>query len=123
MSLYNMLFGQNPASGFLVASLNKTTGDFGRFRDAYYEKTDDGGKIIVYTRNGGGNRDDYEDVFDEMETHPLFITDYDDDFDCTYADIFFKYPAGYEEVLSEMAKGTITPAEKWKMLFEQLENK
>ena len=92
MSLYNMLFGQNPASDFLVASLNKTKGDFGRFRDAYYEKTDDGGKIIVYTRNGGGNREDYQEVFDEMETHPLFIKEYDDDFDCTYAYFEFNAP-------------------------------
>ena len=92
MSLYNMLFGQNPASGFLLASLNKTSDEFGRFRDAYYEKTDDGGKIIVYTRCGGGNREYYQEVFDEMETHPLFIKEYDDDFDCTYAYFEFNAP-------------------------------
>ena len=61
-----------------------------------------GGKIIVYTRNGGGNREDYQEVFDEMETHPLFITDYDDDFDCTYAYYEFKAPQSVNEFFEDV---------------------
>lgn len=117
MSLYNMLFGANDTSAFLLALLGKTAGDFGRYRDVYVTEN----HIVVHTRNGGGNREDYEDVFDEMSDHPLYDYDEDDDFDCTYANIYFKHPAGYEEVLKEMAEGTITPAEKWKLLFDQLE--
>jgi hypothetical protein len=53
----------------------------------------------------------------------LYDYDEDDDFDCTYANIYFKHPEGYSEVLKEMAEGTITPSEKWQMLFAALEKK
>jgi hypothetical protein len=88
-----MLFGVNPASGFILGSLEKTPEDFGRFRDAYYEKNEDGtGKIIVYTRCGGGNREDYDHVYNEMYCHPNFIRDYDDDYDSTYSYFEFHAP-------------------------------
>lgn len=119
MSLYNMLFGEGNDADFLLKLLGKDRGDFGRFRAVYV--TED--HIVVHTRNGGGNRDDYEDVFDEMSDHPLYSHDADDSFDCTYADIYFKHPAEYSELLKEMAVGTVTPAEKWKLLFESLETK
>lgn len=115
--LYNVLFGENGShKDFLFGLLGKTSGDFGRYRDIFV--TED--HIVVHTRNGGGNREDYEDVFDEMSTHALYAYDEDDDYDCTYANIYFKHPVGYEEVLKEMAEGTITPADKWKLLFERL---
>lgn len=116
--LYNMLFGENASQkGFLFGLLNKTQDDFGRYRDIYV--TED--HIVVHTRNGGGNREDYEDVFDEMSEHPLYAYDEDDEFDCTYANIYFHHPEEYKEVLKEMAKGTISPAEKWQMMFKALE--
>jgi hypothetical protein len=117
--LYNMLFGENDKAGFLLGLLGKTAGDFGRYRDVYV--TED--HIVVHTRCGGGNREDYEDVFEEMSTHPLYSYDEDDDFDCTYADIYFRHPDEYKEILKEMSKGTITPAEKWEMMFKALEQK
>jgi hypothetical protein len=55
-----------------------------------------------------------------MSEHPLYAYDEDDDFDCTYANYYFKHPAEYKDVLQEMAKGTITPSEKWQILFEKL---
>lgn len=120
MSLYNMVFGENKSqSEFLFSLLNKTSGDFGRYRDIYVDED----YIVVHTRNGGGNREDYEDVFEEMTNHPLYAYDEDDDYDCTYANIYFKHPEEYSEVLKEMAKGTITPSEKWQILFSSLENK
>lgn len=118
--LYNMLFGENASQkDFLFSLLGKTAGDFGRYRDIYVTNE----HIVVHTRNGGGNREYYEDVFDEMSEHPLYAYDEDDDFDCTYANIYFKHPAEYAEVLKEMAEGTITPSEKWQMLFVALEKK
>lgn len=116
--LYNMLFGENASQkDFLFGLLKKDPGDFGRYRDIYV--TDE--HIVVHTRNGGGNREDYEDVFDEMSGHPLFVYDEDDDFDCTYANFYFVHPTEYAGVLKEMAAGTVTPSEKWKLLFEALE--
>lgn len=115
--LYNMLFGENASQKeFLFAILEKEQGDFGRYRDIYVTEE----HIVVHTRNGGGNREDYEDVFDEMSEHPLYDYDEDDDFDCTYANIYFKHPAEHAEVLKEMSKGTITPSEKWQVLFNAL---
>jgi len=61
MSLYNMMFGVNPLSSLLKAILNIDGEDgkwpSGRFRDVYLEKTEEGVyQIVLYTRNGGGNR-------------------------------------------------------------------
>lgn len=118
--MYNMLFGENASQkDFLFGLLEKTPEDFGRYRDVFV--TDE--HIVVHTRNGGGNREDYEYVFEEMSEHPLFVYDEDDDFDCTYANFYFKHPAEYAEILKEMAVGTVTPSEKWNMLFEALKAK
>lgn len=119
-NFYNMLFGNNAdQSGFLLSLLELTRADFGRYRDIYV--TED--HIVVYTRCGGGNREDYEDVFDEMEDHPLFDYDEDDDFDFTYASFYFKHPEEYSDLLKEMAQGTITPSEKWEALLGALNAK
>ena len=121
MSLYNMLFGSasEDRRNFLFGLLGKTSADFGRFRDIYVADE----FIVVYTRNGGGNREDYEHVFEEMSNHHLYVNDEDDDFDCTYASIYFRHPPEYTEVLKEMAKGTITPSEKWQLFFDAMEKK
>lgn len=90
MSLYNLLFGVNQDADELLKILGLTESDFGRFRDAYLDEK--GTSIIVYTRCGGGNRDYYEEVFSRMEKHPEYVTDYDDDYDCTYAYFVFSVP-------------------------------
>jgi hypothetical protein len=113
-----MLFGENSnQKGFLFTLLDKNPGDFGRYRDIFV--TDE--HIVVHTRCGGGNRELYQEVFDEMFHHPLYDYDEDSDYDCTYADFYFKHPAEYSAILEEMAVGTITPSEKWKMMLESLE--
>lgn len=107
MSLYNMLFGTNPAAGFLLGALELETEKYptGRFRDIYFENESGEPKVILYTRNGGGNREDYEYVFEALEKHPLYLTDYDDDFDSTYAYIEFEAPQSvidfFEDVKGE----------------------
>ena len=118
MSMYNMLFGMNPDSDKLLELLGKTRGDFGRFRNVYMED----GFIVVHTRNGGGNREDYEDVFDEMSEHPWYSHDADDDFDCTYANIYFKVPENHKDFVSIMNLDEgAKPSEQWAELFAHLE--
>lgn len=147
MSLYNMLFGQNPATPILMAALNldnkapenweerfnelsddwgeldiyseagqalmkeaKEIGYYptGRFRDIYYQHEEGSDpKIILYTRNGGGNREYYQYVFELLENHPLHITDYDDDFDCTYAYIEFEAPESIIKFFDGMKTGKL----------------
>lgn len=118
MSLYNMLFGVSNHAQYALQLLGKTEGDFGRFRNAYFTEE----YIVVHTRCGGGNRDSYEHVFAEMQSHPLFSHDADDDFDCTYCDFYFKHPAEATEQLKEIVKANpqLTPAEQWSKLFESL---
>jgi hypothetical protein len=69
----------------LLAVLGKTQDDFGRFRCVGIEDN----KICVRARIGGGNREAYRHVFMEMQKHPLYVYDEDDDFDCTYAYLYF----------------------------------
>lgn len=114
--LYNAIFGQNPASDVLLKILNLERGDFGRFRDAYVSE----GKICVYTRCGGGNREGYESVFEEMAEHPLFIEDRDDDFDCTYCTFFFNAPDEYKEDLAKIDQGKVDMSERWINMIESI---
>lgn len=118
MSMYNMLFGVNPDTDTLLEILGKTTGDFGRFRTVYMED----GYIVVHTRNGGGNREDYEDVFDEMSEHPWYSHDEDDSFDCTYANIYFKVPETHADFMAirNLNPGQ-NPREQWATLLAQME--
>lgn len=136
MSLYNMLFGRNPASRLLLAMLDLTEGDVGRFRDCYLVRGDpradeserkptDDLRIVIYTRNGGGNRDDYVAVTEALQAKPSYITDYDDDFDCTYASYEFKVPEKFKATAEELAALGAEPSEspmgRFKRLIENLE--
>jgi len=120
MSLYNMLCGHNPLSGVLLDSLGIDQGDkwsSGRFRDIHLNE--DGTKILLYTRNGGGNRKHFDEYADDKEgmdcschaccithqlpKHPNYIKDYDDDFDCTYATVEFSVPEEWAESFKTIA--------------------
>ncbi len=122
MSLYNMMFGKNPLSDVLLRIINLTQDDCGRFRDVSLTEE---GNIIVYTRNGGGNRDCWDlgssdsGLFEvskdcdcpgcvithKLPNHPNYIKDYDDDFDCTYAYIEFSPPEEFRELFKELGSG------------------
>lgn len=120
MSFYNLVFGMNPDSEKLLAVLGKTTEDFGRFRNVYMED----GCIVVHTRCGGGNREDYEDVFEAMSQHPWYSHDADDDFDCTYANIYFKLPDDEQIMIAlrglELGE---KPKDQWEELFNSILSK
>lgn len=63
---------------------------------------DDDLVVEIYTRNGGGNREHYDEddddpsstasVMESFPQHPNYITDWDDDFDSTYATILLRVP-------------------------------
>jgi len=117
MSLYNMLFSTNPDADSLLSLLGKSREDFGRFRDVYVQD----GFVVVHTRNGGGNRDDYEHVFDEMSEHPWYSHNQDCDFDCTYADIFFRIPEeSIEQLLVAFSNKGLNPSKAWPQVLEAL---
>jgi hypothetical protein len=96
--------------------------DTGRFRDIHLNA--DGTKIILLTRNGGGNREDYQGVIDHLATHPNYLSDYDDDFDCTYAYVEFSTPQEYLEQCKGLTTGEKLESiyDKFQKVIEQIKN-
>lgn len=124
MSMYNLLHGENPASGLLLKMLgiDQPGGKWssGRFRDIHLNA--DGTEIVLFTRNGGGNREHYDDtepgigcgctgctIEYHLPRHPNYIRDWDDEFDCTYASIAFSVPDEWKALASDLATG-VEPA-------------
>lgn len=65
MSLYNALFGENSESHVLLGMIGVNKEYFDRYRDV--ELIEDGKKIRVFTRLGGGNREDYQETWDKIQ--------------------------------------------------------
>lgn len=136
MSLYNMLFGNNPLAGTVLSALNLSPNDIPRFRDAYYDADED--QLVVYTRTGGGNREyygepggydneGYEGPFNsDLEAHPEYIRDEDDDFDSTYAYFYFKIPEAFAPIFTtfkELGAGKdLNPTDKFAQMIEDLQS-
>lgn len=117
MSLYSLAFGQNPIADVLLGVLGLKRDDVGRFRDAFVS----GGEIAIYTRNGGGNRDEYQHVFDTLSGHQCYLRDEDDEFDCTYATIYFRFPEEFAEGLRAIDSGEkFDPDARWAKLLDSL---
>lgn len=89
MSLYNMLFGMNPDTDKILSVLSLDKDEIERFRDCGVNEAK--GQIWIYTRTGGGNREDYPNEI--LTSHPNYLYDEDDDFDSTYATYYFSIPA------------------------------
>lgn len=107
MSLYNMMNGVTQATFYVLPMLGKHPDEYPRFRDCFTsddEWPEYNDHIHVYTRTGGGNREHYKDGNNEIISHPNFITDFDDNFDCTFASWIFSVP------------------EKWKDDYEKIKN-
>lgn len=111
--LYNMLFGEDKNAGRFLEMLDLERDMFQRYRDCYLNG--DGTRIIVLTRIGGSNRPSYDEVFDNIHTHPCFLSDYDDPKDETYCYFEFKVPEKYLRETQQMANGIepLTVGEKF----------
>jgi len=124
MSLYNLLFGVNEIAPLLLFILDIDQPDekwqSGRFRDIHVNK--DGTRIILYTRNGGGNRDHWDFSYSKykkgencpcpgciisykLPKHPNYIRDHDDGFDSTYAYVEFNVPDQFKDICKGLATG------------------
>ena len=102
MSLYNQLFGTNEDAPILLGMINVNKEYFDRFRDV--ELIKNGTIIRVFTRLGGENREVYVETWNKILQHKMYLIDYDDDFDETYAYIEFKVPEKYIETTKKMFK-------------------
>jgi len=130
MSMYNMLFGVNQYSDLLLSFLGLTKGDFARFRDVSLTKD---GNIAVYTRLGGGNRECwcsspkehsedgcYGRTIEQLQKHPHYLSDQDDDFDSTYATFYFSVPDQYKEITEAMPKSKQSNDDKWTKKLDEI---
>lgn len=115
--LYNVMFGMNPLADAILTTLGLRREDCGRFRDCFITE----GKIAVYTRNGGGNREGYMPDFSQ---HKNYLSDKDDDFDNTYATIYFSFPEEFAEQLKLIDTGAkFEPSKMWLDAIERLRRK
>ena len=100
MSLYNMLFGFNPACIWVMPMLGRKQEEWPRFRDCFVKD----GKIEIYTRVGGNNRNC---GFGEEELYkdPNFVETFDDEYDTTYATYVFNVPEKWQDDFNKIIKG------------------
>lgn len=110
MSLYNMINGVNQATFFILPMLGKHPDDYPRFRDCfsrydiYPEYTN---HIFVYTRVGGGNREDYEEQINVLRNNENYVSDFDDDYDSTFATFIFKVPDIWKDDYNKIMSGDL----------------
>lgn len=113
MSLYNAMHGVNQSTFFVLPVLGKHPEEYPRFRDCFLgddEMPNTEGKIIVYTRTGGGNREHYESENADIESMDDFLFDYDDPFDSTFACWVFDIPSKWETDVKKVLDGNILEA-------------
>jgi len=114
---------ENPAGlSFIQECIDKKCWTSGRFRDIYLNE--DGTKIILFTRNGGGNREAYWYMFDIIKKHPNYIFDYDDSFDSTYTYIEFSIPEKFKDLCSGFSTGVkpATLTEKFEKTINEMKS-
>jgi len=113
--MYTMMNGLNKAAAVVLPLLGKHPTEYPRFRDCWIgkvrdsttekdnlgiavkESDNDYGFITIYIRTGGNNRKDYQEQIDKMRADPLYVEDYDDSFDNTYAYFVYKLPEKWTE--------------------------
>ena len=90
MSLYNLVKKTNINAPLCLRALNVDIQKVGRIRDAWF--TDNGEGVVILTRSGGPNRSGYIEGNNYMRSLDGFISDTDDEADCTYARFVYKTP-------------------------------
>lgn len=114
MALYTQLFGENKEATSILGFANLNREMFPRYRDVFL--CDDGNNVIVYTRIGGPNRNNYKQQIKNIKQHKQFITDYDDKHDNTYA--YFKFKVLPEYIDTTKIMFDEEPLTVWE-LFER----
>lgn len=119
MSLYNTLFGENKDTAIFLGMIEMEKKDFARFRDIWLNT--EGDKILVLTKLGGENRQNYQKEINQIRKNKYYITDYDDCFDETYAYFEFNIDEKYKETCKEIApkEKRLTLEEMFKQEVEQ----
>ena len=124
MSLYNIMNGVTPVTFIILPMLGKHPDEYPRFRDCFLgdeDRPDLKGKIHVYTRAGGGNRETYEKEILELRKDKNYITDYDDSFDSTFASFVFNVPEKWKKDFDLAVKGKLSElSDKYKSQMKKI---
>lgn len=141
MSMYNLVMGDGrevDRVSFVLNVIGLEPADCGRLRDAWFERWTDGEQeqivAALYTRNGGGNREHYDDNTDEgpwcnctgciaeyrLPAQAYYLRDADDEFDSTYATFYFAVPAEHVAVVRDYAGEPINMSERWLAAIESI---
>jgi hypothetical protein len=59
-------------------------------------------------------------VSHRLPEHPCYLRDEDDDFDYTYATIYFKFPDEFSANLKKLSSGQFDPDQNWQAAIENL---
>jgi hypothetical protein len=123
MSMYEVAVAdgrQHVRGAVLLAVLGNPV--IARFRDAWAEKGEGGPVIHIYTRQGGPNREAFAACNKELQAHPLYLRDADDEFDPTYAGFWFSAPDGeIAEALAEVAVDPVDTSACWREAIERVQ--
>lgn len=107
MSMYNMMNGVNPATFLILPMLGKHPDEYPRFRDCFV----DDGKIALFTRVGGNNRNKgYGE--EKLYEDPNFFSTEDWDEDDTYAYYYFRVPEKWQNDFNAIMDGK-TPSDEY----------
>lgn len=92
MSMYNLVFGTSGWPRGVMALVIPNPDMIGRYRDHWMEAVDNDDALVlaIYTRMGGGNREDYAETLAALHALPEFLSDDDDTYDSTYCTLRFK---------------------------------
>ncbi len=129
MSLYNLMNGVNQSAFFILPMLGEKHPDlYPRFRDCFVNRESEQPEIHIYTRVGGGNRQDYQEEIKALRSHPNYLHDFDDDFDSTFATFSFSVPNEFKEDFDKIMSGDMLKVsdaykERLKKTFPKLEDK
>lgn len=85
-----MVHGYDNNAHVVLGLLQLDPHDVPRFRDAWPDP--EANTLVVLTRTGGGNREAYEEENAALAKHPLYVRDYDDEYDDTFALFVFNLP-------------------------------
>lgn len=117
MSLYNQLFDKCRFAGMLLMILDLNKDDVPRFRDCFLDEEHN---IVIHTRTGGGNREEYKDANQKLREIAGYLEDTDDSYDSTYANFRYRVSEEYKELVEYIAtrEGAIlNPAKRWQDTF------
>ena len=134
MSLYNLVNGVTPATlvfrgvtcrWFILPMLGKRPDEYPRFRDCFIsdeEHPQYDGHIHVYTRTGGGNREEYAEENQAMRNMPGFVADFDDPFDSTFATWVFAVPEKWQADFQTITEDTTgrAPSEEYQSQIKKV---